>query len=200
MKQLSVWAYRHPITARTLIVLLHIPLNLIALRTGYQLYEAGVPLPPWVLNSLAILFALFLFTFRKNCSFAVRKTYHVLFAGCTFLMVAFFGNQYNHPQPYLPFAVNTQAVAATNTIDPITHTPVTKKQTAKQKRAAKKQLKNKLRAFIQKEVRPGKSKAGNILLWIFIAILIIAVIAAMACLISCTASQSMAMVAGMVLF
>ncbi|HMO34036.1 MAG TPA: hypothetical protein PKE63_05915 [Lacibacter sp.] len=199
MKPLSVWASRHPILARVLIVLLHIPLNLIALRTGYQLFEAGVVFSPWVLNTIAMLTVVLLLSAGRHLSFRKRKVYHFLFGSSTFAMVAFFGNQYNHPQPYLPFAVNSQAVSAAIAIDPITHTPVTKKEVAREKRAAKKQLRNKMRAFIQQEVRP-KYKKSNILLWIFAALVIIAAIAAIACLLSCTASQSLGMIGLMVLF
>ncbi|MFN4285067.1 MAG: hypothetical protein ACK4E8_03795 [Lacibacter sp.] len=197
MKQLSLWAHKHPVIARTIIILFHIPLNLLALHVGYQLYASmGITLDAWVLNTTALITFVLLVTYKYFKGYVLQRLYHVCMVWCTFCMVAFFGNQYNQSNPYLPFAVNTQAVTYNSSIDPITHKPESKKASVKKQRQQKKQLRNKLRAFIQKEWKAGKGNGWAILGAIAVVLLLVAaIIGAIACSQSCTGSQSLGMLA-----
>lgn len=192
MKQLSYWAKLHPQAARLLIILLYIPVNITAYLLGSLLWDAGIQLTTLFLQSIVFLvLALFVF-YPAKASFLKRKIFHGSMALCTFLMICFYGNQINHPNPNIFIFNSTHAVSNTT----VNEYPV-KSQISKSKKENR-QLKNELRKQLKKsedrKPLPTWAKVLLILLTSIAGVFLLALLIYLSCSLACNGAEALAVI------
>jgi len=216
MKKISVWAKHHPWTARIIIVVSFILLNVLGFTTGLLLHDSGIYLPLAVLLFFACLYATGFIAYpfktkngkyRLGASRYVRqKTCDILLAGSTYLMIVYCGN---HKEILFRYSIPFNRALASNTILPKDSTLKTYKSIAAFKSSIK-DVNGKLHSWkerkkLLKEQVSGIKKANDlsdgaktalIILSVLLALGLIYVVAALACTLSCDGSEVAAVVVG----
>ena len=212
MKKYSVWAKRNKKAARLTIVLSFVALTCLGILTGRLLEGSGVSLSAsWLWLALVVYFvALIAYPFRKKpgsyrvaYQYARQKTCDVLLAGSTFLLLICVSNK-----PSVLFSNHGTLYAAVS-IQPVQKDSSGKKyqslrmfsKTMKDAdgkqlkwKERKKLLKQQVKAIRKSADSSAAGKALLIVLSVLIALGLIALIAALACEISCAGSEAAAMV------
>jgi hypothetical protein len=103
MTKLSAWAWKHPVNARIIIVVLHLFLILLAIYTGTSFFQLGLVLPVFFFYSCAFFFltTVFLYPFRrqryhnlnKQQLYTLRKSCDFVVSLCSFMLVCFVANR-----------------------------------------------------------------------------------------------------------
>src|SRR6476620_1684132 len=108
MKQLSYWAKANPRTARILIVLIYLFLNIAGLLVGSLLWASGIELTGSFMLMLALAVVSLYLLYPKKAVYYMRKVFHGLMAVSTFLIITVVGNQLHNPNPQVFFVNTTQ--------------------------------------------------------------------------------------------
>lgn len=206
MRKLSLWAKHHPVSARIIIVFSHCLLVCLGYFLGVQLLETNISLSPlWLYLFIAIFFiagATYPSGERRN--YAKRKTYDLIVACCSFLMVLCVSNQLNAPMGI------SGTVQATTVINPSPYKYAEAKKlleqfkngektkfTSKEKRVIRKEFNYQLLQYAKAKVTGDKSNADTallILLACIAAVGLFVLLAALACNISCNGSEAAALI------
>jgi hypothetical protein len=218
MRKISIWAKHNPWFARIIIIASFIILNLLAFITGSLLHDSGIYLPFAALLFFACLYAWGFIAypfknkkekFRMSASCYVRqKTCDIFLAGSTYLMIVYSGN---HKEILFRYSLPFNQALATNTITilPKDSTVKTYKSisafSASMKdekgnylkwKERKKLLKEQIRAIKHSNEPSNGGKTALIILSVLVAILLIGLIASLACSISCGGSDVLAVIVG----
>ncbi len=216
MRKISVWAKQHPWAARFIIIASFILLNVLGFTTGLLLHDAGIYLPLAAILFFACLYATGFIAYplkNKNGKYRIKashyvrqKTCDILLAGSTYLMIVYFGN---HKENLFRYSLPFNQAAASNTILPKDSTVKTYKSIANfsasmkdengnflKWKERKKLLKEQIRAIKNSNEPSGGGKTALIILSILVALLLIGLIASLACSISCGGSEVFAVIVG----
>ena len=190
MKQLSYWAKANPRTARFLIVLIYVFLNIAGLIAGSLLWVLGIELTSSFMLMLAITVISLYLIYPKKAAYCKRKVFHALMAVCTFLIITVVGNQLHSPNPQVFFVTTTQAVThLTNSEHNSTSQPTNIK---KEKRLHKKETRKLLQKLATKNDRSKAAKIFLIVLTIIVALGLLYLLAALSCTIACSGAEALA--------
>jgi hypothetical protein len=213
MRTIALWARFHPVRARILIIVSHLVLSAIALYLSLQLFRRGIQVPVW----MAVLFiALFVLTAlfypekkrgikKSRLIFLRQKTCDLIAVTCGFGLICFIGNQaFFHEMPV------TQSANASMIIeDPVYKNPAAKKildsyksgektrLSMKEKRILKNELKFQLGQYALAIASRNKQKAdttSSIILAVLAAAGLLYLVAALACNLSCSGSETAAVI------
>ena len=201
---ISFWASKHILLARTLLVISHLLLTVLAVATGLLLKNESISIDP-LYGYASIL--LFLFAFaaypsqNKSIHFAKRYRFQKIVDGLlalsTFLMLVCFSNQsWNHTN-----SANAWMPKRISTVNSNANKPSIANPEAKiiPKKAEKKRWMNKVMDFLN----ASKSyTSGEKLIFTFLAIIgaaaLLYLVAALACNISCNGAEGAAIVVAVV--
>ena len=210
MRNLSIWAFRHAIAARLVIIFSQLMLAILAVLLANQLAILDIHFPLWWMYLGFALFFISWFAYsriRRESAwrFAKQKILDFLLTALGFLLVMLLADQLNQPN-YSSSAVN----AATFVKDPPAYkNPEAEKLlkafksgektkfTAKEKRILKKEFKYQLKKYALEEITGKKSDAGQtalIVLTILVAVGLWLLIASLACEVSCSGSDAGAVI------
>jgi hypothetical protein len=216
MTKLSLWAKYHPSKARIVIVLLHLLLNMLAVYTGIALLQPGLTLAaPLVYLAILLFFTTVLLYpgakqtnkhFTKRHLYLIRKSFDVILAACSFLLVCFTANEYLNNNVFITAftagaSVNTKddkKQHAAEILASLTHrnkNTLTRSEKRILKNEFRRQLKVYIKAKLMKDDEEG-SKALLIILAIIGAIGLTLLLGALACSIACNGSEAIAVLVG----
>jgi hypothetical protein len=119
-----------------------------------------------------------------------RKVFHGLMAVCTFLIITFFGNQLQNPNPQLFFVKTTQAVTPVSYSDQNKSNEPT--NIKKEKRLQKKEARKLLKKLAVQNDRSKGTKIFLIILTVIIALALLFLLAAISCNIACAGVEAVA--------
>jgi hypothetical protein len=190
MKQLSYWAKANPHRARFLIVLIYILLNIAGLITGVLLWASGIELKDSFILLLAVSVVSLYIIYPEKAVYYKRKVFHGLMAVCTFLIITFFGNQLQNPNPQLFFVKTTQAVTPVSYSDQNKSNEPT--NIKKEKRLQKKEARKLLKKLAVQNDRSKGTKIFLIILTVIIALALLFLLAAISCNIACAGVEAVA--------
>lgn len=194
MRTLSLWASRHVLASRLLLVVLHTVIVLLGLYSGVLLAVFGVGLPGWLLPVVAVAVGLGIlaYPFGGQGFYRRRKLLDFGFALAGFTLLMTWSNQTPAPaiQPVraVPIVERTlpQAEQQTSGVKRVLHAPKVWLQKRMQKRAA------------QWSNLPGEYRPGLVVLFIFLIALAVfwlgALVAALSCTIACSGYGALAVV------
>ncbi len=214
MKKISAWAKDHKRSARIIIVVSVIALNILGIVTGVYLNELGISLPLSFLLFCGGLYAIGFIAYPARslkgkklnaAAFYVRqKSCDLLLIGSTFFMVSWMAN---HPDRLFRYGQTAQAIVPAGKPQPGDSAVRTYKsipafiasmkdengKTLKWKER-KKLLKEQVRA-IKRSAEPSKGgKIALIVLSVLGAVLLLYGVAALSCSLSCGGSDALAIV------
>lgn len=190
MKQLSYWAKANPGTARLLIVLIYFVINIAGLIAGSLLWESGIELKDSFMFILAVTVVSLYIIYPEKAVYYKRKVFHGLMAVCTFLIITFFGNQMQNPNPQLFFVKTTQAVThLANNEQHNTYKPTASK---KEKRLQKKETRKLWKKLAVQNDRSKGTKIFLIILTVIVALALLFLLAAISCNIACAGVEAVA--------
>lgn len=190
MRLLSFWAKANAPTARFLIVILYVFINITALITGSLLWAIEIELQEGFLLILAFVTVLLYLMYPSKASYYKRKLFHGFMAVCTFLLITFFGNQLHNSNFTLSFLNSTQAVTYHNN-GGNEHVSYPDKH-IKEKRFQNKQAKTFLQKLAAKQDRSKAAKILLITLTIIVALGLLYLLAALSCTIACNGVEALA--------
>ncbi len=190
MRLLSYWAKANAPTARLLIVILYVFINIIALITGSLLWAIDIELQEGFLLMLAFISVSLYLLYPAKASYYQRKLFHGLMAVCTFLLITFFGNKLHNSNSTWSFLNSTQAVTYHNN-GSNEHVNYEDKH-IKEKRFQKKQAKTFLQKLAAKKDRSNAAKILLITLTIIVALGLLYLLAALSCTIACNGVEALA--------
>lgn len=205
MRKVSVWAFQHPWTARLIIISLYIPINFLGIITGDLLYDFGIVFPGMFLLSLIAIVILLTFyypsykkTSENSNSYKKQKAFDLLLGICTFCMICFTGNQKNVQHP---FSLTTEVISVPIPTAYVTeiNSPVKEKTGIAKQKLTKKENKKKAKNFFKqlrkkyKDLSDGE-KILLVFLTVVIALILLYLLAALACTIACAGSEALAYV------
>jgi len=217
MRTISNWARIHPVYARILIILFHLLGGLIAYFLAKEMFDRGIILPGVISGVLIFLFfvAVLLYPDRirgvkkSSWQYARQKSCDFLLAFCGFGLACFFCNRVMFNQ--LPIY---QSVRATMIIEKPLYKHAESKTlldalksgerkskdlTRKEKRIQKDEFKYQLVRYADAKLHGDKAKSGDaglIILAILGAGLLLYLVAALACNLSCNGSDAAALIVG----
>lgn len=208
MRKLSLWAKFHPAYARIIIVISHCLLIWIGYFFGVQLFKTNISLSPlWLYLFIGIFFiAGATYPSGKRGNYAKRKTYDLIVACCSFLMVLCVSNQLNAPVGV------SETVQATTVINPSPYKYAEAKKlleqfkngektkfTSKEKRVIRKEFNYQLVQYAKAKVT-GDKKSGEEVAFIILACIaavgLFYLVMALACTLSCNGSDAAAVIVG----
>lgn len=209
MRKISVWAKYHQWSARLIIIVSFIFLNVLGLSTGLLLHDLGINLSVSTIVFFTLLYAAGFIYYpfkikkkskRKNPSNYLRqKTCDILLAGSTYLMIVYFGN---HKEMLFQYSLPFSQASASNNIFPKDSAAKTYKSIAVFNRNMKDEngnllkwkerkhlLKEQVRAIKKDNDLSGVAKAALIVLAVIAALGLLYLVAALACNLSCGGSD-----------
>lgn len=204
MKKLAFWARENKYTARLFIIISYVFLNLIALFLGDVIHSLNIQFTPlfFLFATVMTLVGWMIYPSKNRKKdyrnfFVRQKSADFLLIGATFLFIVYAGNSLNRNWN-LTFN-NAQAISI---IHPSSSTHITNPSTAKTS-VSKKSLRKKIRAEIKSIRKAYKdSTKSQKTLYIILAILGAAVLiyglGILACSISCSGSEAIAIVVAVV--
>lgn len=217
MKKISHWAKDHKRSARMLIIVSFVLLNVLGIATGNLLSSLDISIPELVLYLfVAAAAAGFIFypsrSFkeqRSKAAFYVRqKSCDLLLAGSTFFMIVCIANQPGHLfrsiQPLHATTAATTSLPKDSTLK--NYKSITafaasmKNENGKplKWKERKKLLKDQVRAIRDSEEMSQAAKILLIILSVIVAAALILGVATLACNIACSGSEALAIVVGVV--
>lgn len=208
MKAISHWAKRNPSPSILLIILFHFILAFIWLSLGIDLFEQGIILPVWVMNLSIIIFLIGvafypvrgLHYWVLRYSYWRQKMMDLTLLLTSAVMIICYANQstdlnsINTPQIQevraLPIALKLKdEVAGTKSID-----KAEKKSLRKRIKEHRKKVRQEVRETVKmlKKQRATAGQIGLLLLIIVAAILMLYLLAALSCSLSCSGNEGAA--------
>jgi hypothetical protein len=193
MKQTSFWAKANPRKAQLSIFFLYILINVIAFGGGILIYETGIRFEDFFLDIAFIVFLLSFLLYKKDAKYHYRKTLDFLLAISTFLMIAFWGNRMTDRVPYMPLSSYTASGVTIKSTPSGDHTD---KEISVSQSLNKKDWQKAGNGKIKKE----KRKIDTWVKVLLIALVLVAAfylsyfVAALACNISCSGAEGLAIV------
>jgi len=215
MRTISNWARLHPATARILIILFHLTLGLIAYFLATELFKRNLILPGIVSTVCILLFIASVLFYpdrirgvkKTNAGFIRQKTCDFLLAFCGFVLAIFICNRVLFDQMPVTQPVQASIVIekplykhaeSKKLLDALKSGEIDKKDlTRKEKRILKDEFKYQLGQFVDAKLHGDKARAGDaglIILTIIGAGLLLYLVAALACTLSCNGSDAAALV------
>jgi hypothetical protein len=214
MKKLSLWGKNHVWPARIIIVSSILLLTVLAVVTGLLLRDLQVIFPVVGLLFFALLYAIgfILYPLKKNRGtgkartsyYRRQKTGDLLLVSSSFLMIVYLGN---HPRQVFNYSSPFSAAIAATTSLPKDSSLKTYKPIAAFKasmkdengkllkwKERKKLLKEQIRAIRHSNEPTDGGKVALIVLSVLVAMGLIALIAFLACEISCSGSAALAVI------
>ena len=200
MKKLAFWGRANKNSARTIIIISYVFLNLIALFLGDVIHSLNIAFTPlfFVFATVLTLVGWMIYPSKSRKKeyrnfFMRQKSADLLLVSATFLFIVYAGNSLN--RNWNTFSNPVQAISI---IHPTSPTNITHASSAKTT-VTKKSLRKKIRAEIKSIRKAYKdSTKGQKTLYIILAILAAAGLAyglaALACGISCSGSEALAIV------
>jgi hypothetical protein len=209
MKSLSFWARRHIGSARVIIIVSQILILVLAVFIANRLSEQGIQFSPlWIYAGIVLFFvSSFIYSrLHRNSkqSYAWRKSFDFLLASLGFCLALFLANNLNKP-----FTSFNDASAAMVIKDPLYQNPDAEKLltafkagdktefTSKEKRIIKKEFRYQVKKYVKAKLT-GDKKAGDdaglIILACVAALGLLALIAGLACNLSCGGSDAAAVI------
>ncbi len=213
MKKISIWAKRHPRSARITIFVFFVILNVLGFTTGMLLNDTGIYLPVFAIVFFICLYAAGFIAYpfknirgkyRMTASgYIHQKTCDFLLAGSTFLMIVYFGNHREILFRYsLPF---TQAIASSSTLPATSVAKPSYKSVSAFLRSMKdengkllswkerkKLLKEQVRAIKKADELSNGAKTALIVLSVLVAAGLIYLVGVIACSLACNGSEAAA--------
>lgn len=215
MKKISAWGRQHPWKARIIIVTSHVLFILLALYAGRSLWEMELQLPAGIMYGLMAVYLFAAITYprkkdktaeNRNAFYIRQKSRDFLLLASTFGMVLIFSNNPGYSfAPMQPlFASSAISVikekpTAAEILESLKHrdkSSLTRMEKRILKQEFKKQLKTYALASIQGK-KEARDNAGLVILAIVGAIGLLALVAMLACNISCSGSDGGAIVVGL---
>lgn len=206
MKNLSFWGRNNKNAARLIIIVSYVFLNAIALFLGDLFYSMNVAFTP-LFCALAVVLTLIgymIYPLRSRKGeyrnfFIRQKSADFILITSTFLFIVYLGNVLNNTNNPFRNPVQAISVITGNNAAAIHHSPVEKKV------VTKKDLRKKIRAEFNSLRKAYKdSTKGQKILYIALAVLAALAlgygVAILACHISCSGSEALAIVVGLVGF
>lgn len=216
MKKISVWAKDHKWSARFIIVASFIILNILGGVTGVLLSSLGISIPAAVMLFFACAYSAGFIAYPSRSlkgtklnvpAFYIRqKSCDLLLIGSTFCMIVYLGN---HPDRLFQYGSTLNAATASSTSLPKDSTVKTYKSIAAfsasmkdengkplKWKERKKLLKEQVRAIKNADEPSKGGKIALIILSVLAALLLIYIVAALACTLSCGGSDVLAVIVG----
>lgn len=190
MKQLSYWAKINPHRARFLIILIYILINIAGLIAGSLLWASGIQLEESFMFMLAVTVVSLYIVYTEKAIYYKKKVFHGLMAVCTFLIITFFGNQLQNPNPQLFFVKTTQAV--THITYGEQHSSIEPSTSKKEKRLQKQETRKLLKKLAVQNDRSKGTKIFLIILTVIVALALLFLLAAISCNIACSGVEAVA--------
>lgn len=203
MKRLSLWAYHHKWTARLLIALCYIILNLVGFVVGDLLLSMEVQFSAWLVYLFTAVFlaAFILYPSRREKHqyrnfYTWQKTCDGLLITTTFLLVIGAANL--RQAAHSPFRLSTVQALVPSSVQPPKTATIEKKE---HKRSFVQKVKSKLSKAVQAVRSYWKSRttAEKVLL-IFLAVVLAAAallgVLGLACNLSCAGNEGAALLVG----
>ena len=200
MKKLAFWAHSHKNTARLIIILSYIVLNLLALFLGDIIHSLNIEFTPTLYLFAVVLtltgWMLYPSKSRKNeyrNFFKRQKSADFILLSATFLFTAYFGNTLNNPEN-----THLNPAQAISVIHPSRTSNISNSTTAKTS-VSKKSLRQKIRSEI-KNIRKAykdsskSQKTGYIIVAVFVALVLLYGVAILACNLGCSGYEALAYV------
>jgi predicted membrane channel-forming protein YqfA (hemolysin III family) len=205
MKKISIWASVNKWPARIIITVSYFVFNTIALFLGDALAIDDVIIPSsWIylLGFIAVVGFIF-YPSKKNKSdydnfYRSQKTCDLLLISTGFLLIIAFGNHFHLPKNQSPFSF-TYAGAASISVEKNSTVVKVIEPARKKKGSLIKQWKQKLKENIRrirqeyKDASPGE-KTALIIVTILVALLLLYLVAALSCNISCSGNDAAAVI------
>ncbi|HZE86037.1 MAG TPA: hypothetical protein VE035_17075 [Puia sp.] len=203
MKHISYWARRHPLQARLAIVLLHLILIPLAFYIGSSLRQLHITIaPPVILLALSLFLVTATFYPRKGSrQYWRQKTCDMILCACSFVMISSLGNtdslspltaEHSYGCDAIPSGKPTaEEILASNPEKGNTHL------SRQEKKILKKEFRKQFLAYTKALATGdghGAERALLILLAVVVAVGLIALLAGLACSISCSGSPGLAFV------
>lgn len=214
MRKISIWAKLHPAPARIIIVFIKMMLLGAAIFNGKLFYEQGITLSPIiaVFAILLLITAAFIYSEKKSFIHAKRKLYtrrkscDFTLAFATYILVSVLSN---NEQVFIDSASSHRVMAASFAkVNPPTAEEILaslkyrskSSLTKEEKRILKKEFFRQVKIYAKSKVNGDKSgvKALLIILTIMGAIGLTLVLSALACSLSCSGSDGLAILLGVV--
>lgn len=204
MKTLAFWGRNNKNSARLIIIFSYVLLNLIALFLGDLFYSLNIAFTPifcvFAVALTLIGYMIYPSKVRKHeyKNFFIRqKSADLLLVTSTFLFVVYFGNSLNTTNHSFRNPVQAISFITESNSSAFNHSSVEKKT------LSKKDFRKKIRAELKSLRKAYKdSTKGQKTLYIALAVLAALVlgygVAALACHISCSGSEALAIVVGIV--
>jgi len=216
MKKLSVWARDHKWSARFIIVTSFIGLNVLGVVTGVLLDSIGISIPATFMVLFVCAYCAGFIAYPSRslkgkklnaAAFYVRqKSCDIILAGSTFCMIVYL---VNHPDRLFQYGPTLNAAVARSASLPKDSTVKTYKSigafSASMKdengkplkwKERKKLLKEQVKAIKNSNEPSKEGKVVLIILSVIAALLLIGLVASLACNLSCSGSDAAAVIVG----
>lgn len=209
MRKISLWAKHNPWTARIIIVLCYLPINVSGILTGDLLFDFGLRLSDVFLWAVIVLFMIAVFNYPSlikqknqsiNSGYNRRKAADMALIVCTYLMICCTGNQLNNKILFQSGLSGMASYTSRTTNDIAASTsPVLRKGESSPVKANKKEVRKKWKHYI-KEVRKLYKSANDgekallIALSILAAVGLFLLLATLSCSIACGGAEGLAYV------
>ena len=209
MRKISSWARYHPWQARFYIVLIKVALILIAIFTGRLFADQDITLSPvLIVISVIILFSVLIFypektsnAFHKRKMYAMRKTCDFGLAFTTFILITALAN--NNTFIIYDTTLSAASTTSVNTTFPPTAQEILASLKYRDKSTLTRQEKRILKQELGKQIKSyavamasGNGKQGEkialIILTIIGALGLTIILASLACSISCSGAEGLA--------
>ncbi|MEP6726043.1 MAG: hypothetical protein ABJC98_09520 [Bacteroidota bacterium] len=214
MIKLSLWAKGHPAKARTVIILMHIVLNALAVYTGFALMQLDISMPAvFVYVTILLFFTAVLLYPRRHCKnvyfnkrqlYSIRKSCDFTLGICSFIFVCFAANNYKNDANSIA-AFTAEAASFLKGGEKPTASAILaslsfrdkKTLTGSEKRILKAEFRHQLKVYVKAKLTKDDEAAAKsvfIILSIIGAIGLTVLLAGLACNISCNGSEAAAII------
>lgn len=211
MRKISVWAKQHPWHARFIIVISFLLLGTIGILSGLMLGNMGISIPLAFLLCFAAVYAFAFIAYPRKKEkgrlfYQKQKSCDFLLAASTFFMILYLGNHRDQVFRYSsPFGAAMASIPVTpgdsmqRSYKPIhVFAKSMKDEDGKMLKwkERKKLLKEQIRSIKKAEGLSRSGETGLIILSVIVALGLLALVAALACNLSCNGSGAAAVIVG----
>lgn len=206
MKQISIWASQHKWPARIIIIVSYCLLNGIGLFLGDALHVSQFIIPSLWIYVIAFLFigGCIIYPSKKERAsyknfYKQQKGTDLFLVSFSFLLVICFGNHYHVQRAQTPFYFTYAGAAEFSPVKKTLGGETSIEPSPKKKTSLIKQWKKKLRENIRtirreyKHASPGE-RTALIIVTLLVAILLLYLVAALSCNLSCSGSDAAAVI------
>jgi membrane protease YdiL (CAAX protease family) len=211
MKKISAWAKRHVVPARIIIIISFLLLTGIGVITGLLLAGLDIELTGTFLAAAIVIYLAAVFAYpsrslkskgmRASVFYTRQKVCDILLAAATFCMIVFFANQpgqlFRYASPVqgssfgMHFFPKDSTLVKHKTLSEFAASLKNENGQSLKWKEKKKLLKEQVRAIKQSDMSNG-AKTGLIILCVFAALGLLALVGALACDLSCNGSEAAA--------